>query len=231
MTTPKPPIALTGARDATSGRWQPKESYTRAVAEAGGAPLALQSPDEVAQAAGVLLTGGGDVAPSRYGRPPHPGLGAVEEERDSLEIEVVSEALARGVPLLGVCRGTQVLVVACGGVLWQDVPSELPYTLGHGRGAGREGRSQRTMHRVLLRDGSLAAKAAGATELDVNSSHHQAAQMVGPRLIISGWAPDGIIEAVELAGAGFVLGVQWHPEDLLDCRQHARVFSALVEAA
>ena len=227
----------------------------RAVASAGGAPFALQGEQELAHAAGLVLSGGGDVAPWRYGGPPHPSLGGIVEARDELELAVASEAARRRMPILAICRGLQVLVVACGGTLWQDLPSQLPHGLDHGRGARRSRAqpgatgapvapaSEPARHLVLLQSGSLAAAAACAAELEVNSSHHQAAQTVGSRLAagarlaVSGWAPDGVIEAVEMPGAPFVLGVQWHPEEMLDRAEHAqvavgaRLFSALVAAA
>ena len=203
----------------------------RAVAASGGSPFAIQEPQGLADAAGLVLTGGGDVAPSRYGRERHPALGAVDDRRDELELALVREGLRRDMPLLAICRGLQVLVVACGGILWQDLPSELSHGLDHGRGASRHTGSQRARHRVILLPGSLAARAAGATEFEVNSSHHQAAQMVRGGLVIAGWAPDGIVEAVEMPGARFVLGVQWHPEDMLDQVEQAAIFAAFVAAA
>ncbi|UCH36594.1 MAG: gamma-glutamyl-gamma-aminobutyrate hydrolase family protein [Armatimonadota bacterium] len=224
-------IAVTGGRDAETGRWAPKLAYMRAVESAGGAPFCLERPSDVAQAEGLLLSGGGDVAPRRYGHTPHPNLGRVDEERDELELEALSLALARDIPVLAVCRGMQVLVVALGGTLWQDLPSELPQSIGHGRGAGKGGGTERATHGVMLRADSLGARTVRTTEFEVNSSHHQAAQTVGGGLIISGWAPDGIIEAVELPGARFVLGVQWHPEDLLDRWEHAALFASLIDSA
>ncbi len=230
MSSSPPRIAVTGGRDSRSGLWRPRFAYLRAIQEAGGRHFAVQSIEGLAQAAGLLLTGGGDVAPHRYGHQPHPGLGAVDEERDEIELGLVAEALARDLPVLAICRGGQVLVVACGGTLWQDLPSQLPHALHHGRGAGRGPERERAFHRVSLCDGSLAAKAAGAPEFEVNSSHHQAAQVVAPPLAISGWAPDGVIEAVEAPDARFVLGVQWHPEDIFERAEQARIFSAFLDA-
>jgi len=228
-------IAVTGECDRRTGLWQPREAYLKAVEDAGGSPFAIQAPQELDGldgAAGLLLTGGGDVAPRRYGRPVHPALGPVDEERDELELALVAEAMERDLPILAICRGMQVMVVACGGSLWQDLPSELPHSVGHGRGAGRSaGTSKRASHSVTLSPGTLAANACGVMEFEVNSSHHQAAQLIGGGLVISGWAPDGIAEAVELPGARFVLGVQWHPEDMLGRAEQARVFSVFIAAA
>jgi putative glutamine amidotransferase len=224
-------IAVTGARSAGTEPWQPKDPYVDALRRAGGEPFAIQRVEELADADGLVLTGGGDVDPARYGQRPHPCLGSVDKARDELELELAREALRLDVPILAICRGLQVLVVASGGTLWQDLPSQLPGNVGHGRGAGKTGSPGRAMHCVRLRAGSLAGDAAGALEFEVNSSHHQAAQVVCAPLLISGWAPDGIVEAVEIPGAHFVLGVQWHPEDLLDRVEHARLFAGFVSAA
>lgn len=223
-------IAVTGGRDPSSGLSQPGPAYLNALARAGASGLPIQSPEELARASGLLLTGGGDVSPARYGHQAHPRLGAVDNERDELELALVGEALKRNLPILAICRGMQVLVVACGGTLWQDLPSELPQADDHGRGAGQRTQSERASHRVMLSAGSLAARAAGATEFEVNSSHHQAAQTAGREVVISGWAPDGVIEAVELPRARFVLGVQWHPEEMLNRPEQAAIFSAFVSA-
>jgi putative glutamine amidotransferase len=154
----------------------------------------------------------------------------VDEERDEIELALVADAIARDLPVLAICRGAQVLVVACGGTLWQDLPSQLPNALPHGRGAGRGSGSERAFHGVNLHPGSLAAKAAGALDFEVNSSHHQAAKVIASPLAISGSAPDGVIEAVEAPDARFVLGVQWHPEDIIKREEQARIFSAFVDA-
>jgi putative glutamine amidotransferase len=223
---------MTGAPEAEPGFPQRLKFYIAAIEGAGAQWFAIRGTQELADAAGLLLTGGGDVAPRRYGREPHPRLGAVDEERDELELALASEGVRRDLPVLAICRGLQLLIVSRGGTLWQDLPSELPGGVEHGRGAGPVASSERARHRVVLLPGSVAAAAAGAVEIEVNSSHHQAAQVVEGGLIISGWAPDGIVEAVEMPGARFVLGVQWHPEEMLDEAEHARrLFSAYVETA
>jgi putative glutamine amidotransferase len=226
----QPRIAVTGSWSPGTQSWRPGNAYLHAVSSAKGEPFALQAVAELADARGLLLIGGGDVDPDRYGRERLPQLGPVDDARDELEIAAVIEALRADVPVLAICRGLQVLVVALGGTLWQDLPTELPGDVSHGRGAGRFGEPRATHSVRLLRD-SLAARAAGALEFEVNSSHHQAAQVVGDALVISGWAPDGVIEAVEVAGAEFALGVQWHPEDLIDRSEHMNLFGAFVGAA
>jgi len=202
-----------------------------AIRRAGGAPFAIQSLEQLADADGLVLTGGGDVDPACYRQQPHPCLGSVDKARDDLELELAREALRLDLPTLAICRGLQVLVVVTGGSLWQDIPTQLAGNVGHGRGAGKAGSRERATHTVTLRAGSIAAAAAGAVEFEVNSSHHQAAQVVHRPLAISGWAADGIVEAVEIPGLRFVVGVQWHPEDLPERPEHARLFAALVRVA
>jgi len=226
-----PKIAVTGSRPAGTALWQPKRAYMDAIRRASGAPFAIQRLEELADADGLVLTGGGDVDPACYRQEPRPCLGSVDKARDELELELAREALRLDLPILAICRGLQVLVVVTGGSLWQDIPTQLPGNAGHGRGAGRAGAQERAVHKVALRAGSVAAAAAGTLELDVNSSHHQAAQVVYRPLVISGWASDGIVEAVEIPGFRFVVGVQWHPEDLPERPEHARLLSALVGAA
>jgi putative glutamine amidotransferase len=212
-------------------------AYLRAVQGAGGVPLLLPPHlDEASQDAlwerldGLLLTGGGDVDPARFGEPPHPTTSDVAPSRDALEIAVTRLALAAAVPLLAICRGIQVLNVALGGTLWQDIPSERPGALNHSQTAPRD----EPTHRVkVMGEGTRLGAVMGSLELAVNSFHHQAIRRLGDGLREVAWAEDGIVEAVELAGNHpFALGVQWHPEDLVRRDEAARrLFRALVTAA
>lgn len=199
------------------------ESYVAMVRAAGGRPVVLPPDDDgaadvVARLDALVLAGGADIAPQRYGAPAHP-LTVTRPERDGGELALLAAAREADLPVLGVCRGMELLVVAAGGTLHQH----LPELVGHERhqpGPGRFGR-----HGVRFAPDSLAAAVFRDTA-EVNSYHHQAVADPGS-LTVTGWADDGVVEAVEDPGARFVLGVQWHPEVDAD----VRAFAALVRAA
>lgn len=191
--------------------------YVTAVARAGGAPVLLPcTVDEVAVAAaldvadGLLLTGGGDVLALHYGEEPHPASKYQDPTRDAQEIALAREALRRGLPILGICRGLQVLNVALGGTLVQDVPTQVPGAVQH----YAHGLETVLLHHVDIEPGSrLHAIMDGEARVAVNSWHHQAARDVAPGLRVSARAKDGVIEALEAADGSPVLAVQWHPEE------------------
>jgi putative glutamine amidotransferase len=212
--------------------------YCDAVAEAGGIPLVAPYSDDpevvqgmVAVAGGLLLTGGGyDVEPALYGAPPHPALGTTKPHRTRFELSLWELARARRLPTLGVCAGMQLLNVAWGGTLWQDLPDQVPSATEHRQPFDR----RQPSHAVRLAPGSLLARLSGRTELDVNSNHHQAVRDLGPGLQASGWSRDGVVEAMELPGDHWVVGVQWHPEMLAATAADPcprAVYRGLVEAA
>ncbi len=211
-------------------------AYLHAVQQAGGVPVVLPpqlSPaslrDLAGELSGLLLTGGGDVDPALFGEVPHATLYDVAPARDTLETSVLHRALERGRPVLAVCRGVQVLNVALGGSLHQDVGTEPGTQLPHSQ---KEPRDQPT-HKVKVTPGSRLAETLGTDELEVNSMHHQAINRLGRGLVAVAWAPDQVVEGAELADrARFVLGVQWHPEELVGHSEPARrLFAALVAAA
>ncbi len=185
------------------------------------------SPVDVEELDGLLLPGGGDVDPSWYAEAPHPRLGRVDGPRDHLEISLTREAVARGVPVLGICRGAQVLGVALGGTLHQDIPSCFPGALPHTTQI--EGGAR---HVVYLQPDSRLREILGEDAPMTNSFHHQANAALGPHLRAIAWSEDGIIEGIESIAGGFVIGVQWHPERMVpqDLCQ-VRLFAAFVEAA
>jgi putative glutamine amidotransferase len=212
-------------------------TYIKAVQAAGGIPLLLTphfTPE--VQAAlwqrldGLVLTGGGDIAPARFDETPHPAVADVSPARDELELGLTRRALADDVPLFAICRGIQILNVALGGTLVQDIPSEWPDALVHTQKAPRH----EPTHAVkVMGEGTRLGRVLSTPEVEVNSMHHQAIKRLGDGLREVAWAPDGVIEGVEMAGdARFVLGVQWHPEELVGHDQAARnLFVAIVDAA
>jgi putative glutamine amidotransferase len=210
-------------------------AYLEAVSRPGGIPLLLapsHSPAARAalwaRASGLLLTGGGDIDPAHFGEAPHPTAADVSAARDDLEIDLTRRALAEGVPLLAVCRGIQVLNVALGGSLYQDIPSEPGSPIAHSQ---REPRARAT-HAVKVQPGSRLGDVLGRLDVDVNSMHHQAIRRAGDGLRVVAWAADGIVEGAEVPGHPFALAVQWHPEELIGHDAAARnLFGALVAAA
>jgi putative glutamine amidotransferase len=235
---PKPVIGLTCQLfPEPLPRSSVNQQYVDAVAAAGGAPLLIpigldrEALDRIyGLLDAVLLPGGDDVAPRWYGQQPHPKLGVVSEARDSLELEVASLALRDGLPLLGICRGVQVLAVAKGGNLWQDVPSEYEAALSHDiREHGRD----HLCHEIDVEPGSRLQKAIGCTTATVNSFHHQAVRDVPEGFWVTARAGDGIIEAIESRDERFVVGVQCHPEGMwrTTAPEFAGLFEAFVEAA
>lgn len=174
---------------------------------------------------GLLLSGGGDPDAWLYGEDALPGQGYVQPERDAMELYLARRALAKGIPLLGICRGAQIMAVAAGGTLHQDLTGVQKIQ--------HQQRAPRTypIHKVKVRRSSLLRKILQTAEIRVNSLHHQAVKQPG-RLVVSAVAPDGVTEAVELPGHLFALGVQWHPEWLADSHRHGRaLFEALLVAA
>ncbi|HYB43749.1 MAG TPA: gamma-glutamyl-gamma-aminobutyrate hydrolase family protein [Candidatus Methylomirabilis sp.] len=211
-------------------------AYLHAVQQAGGVPVPLPPQLSAASFArlgrgldGLLLTGGGDLDPALFGEAPHPTVYEVAPARDALEASAVRLALERGLPILAVCRGIQLLNVALGGSLFQDVGSDPGTQLRHSQ---PEPRDQPT-HKVKLDPRSRLADTLGTDELEVNSMHHQAVKALGAGLTAVAWAPDQIVEGVESADRSrFVLGVQWHPEELCRHSEPARrLFEALVRSA
>ena len=205
--------------------------YVDAIRGSGARPVLLPPGGDMAEAEGtiadldgVVISGGGDVDPARYGAEPHPKTVRTDPDRDGWEFAVASAALRAGLPLLGICRGMQVLNVCCGGTLYQHVP-EL---VGHDRHDGPRFGFGR--HRVRVTAGrTLAEILPGGEYFAAPTHHHQAVDVVGAGLIPVAWADDGLIEAVEAADSaqGFTVGVQWHPEQGDD----HRLFAALVAAA
>ncbi|HEY7876880.1 MAG TPA: gamma-glutamyl-gamma-aminobutyrate hydrolase family protein [Gemmatimonadaceae bacterium] len=218
-----PRIAITAsvrADDAGVRRARLNASYLRAIERAGGVPLIIPPLANIAYAEvviegsdGLLLTGGEDVDPERYGAPRHPKLEAISPERDATEIALIEAARARAVPTLAICRGLQILNVALGGSLVQDIPSERPSSVDHDPGGARVAR----VHAIELEPTSQLARALGVTHFTANSFHHQAAARVAVGLRATAWAPDALVEGLEWTGSDgwWAVAAQWHPEELV----------------
>ncbi len=203
-----------------------QRTYSRGVSEAGGLPLLLpadeasaESPDQLLDLLdGLVLAGGSDIDPASYGAPAAAQTKGARIERDRFELALCHGALARGLPVLGVCRGMQLLNVACGGTLEQHLPDAERHLHTPGRFCD---------HDVRLAPGSRAARAVGAERVSVRSHHHQGVARLGEGLMASGWAePGDTIEAIETGGDAWALGILWHAEE----ERRSPVLQALVEA-
>lgn len=230
-----PVIGLTTyLAQAQTGVWDVPASflpavYFQGVTAAGGVATLLPPQPVNADIAervldgldGLLITGGKDVDPAAYGQRPHPSTDEPHHQRDAWEFALLDVALERGLPVLGICRGAQVLNVALGGTLHQHLPDVIGHN-GH-----RAGNAMFTSLPVRTVPGTRLAALVGES-VDARCYHHQAIAELGEGLVVSAWDTDDVIEALELPGRDFVLAVQWHPEESLD---DLRLFSAIVEAA
>jgi putative glutamine amidotransferase len=209
------PVAVTAPR--RDERVALNTAYVRALEGSGLVPLVVPTmlaPERataaLASVRGLVLTGGEDVGPERYGAKPHPRLGSVDRARDAAELALIAAALNRRLPILAICRGIQILNVALGGTLYQDLDSERPGPIAHQDESGR--------HAIRVEPGSWLEQTLGARSATVNSRHHQAIRDLAPGLEAVAWAEDGVIEAVEPAdrAAPWMAAVQWHPENLTE---------------
>ena len=189
------------------------QNYHARVREAGGEPVDLHpgietSPERLIEGLdGLVISGGGDVNPSRYGQEPHPETDGVDDGRDALEVGLLRVALARDLPVFAICRGHQVLNVACGGPLLQHIEGD-----GHRAHDGGAGESR--FHDLLIEKDSRLARLVGESRMRTNSRHHQAVTKdgVAPGLVPTAYSPDGLVEGLESPSHRWVVGVQWHPE-------------------
>jgi putative glutamine amidotransferase len=229
----KPLIGLsTYGEQARWGAWDVPamllpQAYADQVVEAGGIPLLLPPSGSAFEAAaaiaaidGLVLTGGPDLDPARYGVAPDARTTGVQPGRDAWEADLLDAALAADLPVLGVCRGAQLLNIACGGTLRQDLPERVGHD-GHRPAPGSYGAVQVDTDPAMLPGTVLGGS------VQVQCSHHQAVEALGAGLVATAWHADGTIEAVCMPGRAFVVGVQWHPEAGTD----PRLFQALVSAA
>jgi putative glutamine amidotransferase len=219
---PKPLIAITALARVEDPIHPPvvgaRLSYIRALLSLGASPLIIPlgtDPLEIDRILsfcdGLLLTGGEDVDPSLYGEAPHEKLGAIDPRRDALDISAIQIARSQQKPILGICRGCQILNVAYGGSLYQDIDAQRPQHDEH-----NQSRQQEFAHSLHLVATSKLASFLGPEDIRANSFHHQAVKAVGTGLVASGQSDDGLIEAIEDPSAKFIIGVQCHPEMLWD---------------
>ncbi len=209
----------------------------QAIMDAGGLPVYVPTglPDDVLRELyerldGVMLPGGGDVRPIVYGADAHPLTNTIDDARDTLEISLARWAYDDDVPLFGICRGHQVMNVALGGTLVQDIPSEVGADIPH-ETPDTEARST-IKHAVTIAPESRLASILGETRVQVNSLHHQAIEQIAPGMTITALAPDEIVEAMESPDKTFALSVQWHPEDLYQTSaEMRRLFRSFIDAA
>jgi putative glutamine amidotransferase len=214
------------------------EDYRQAIIHVGGEPRLLEVSTPVKDALkgldGLMLTGGGDVAPGRYGEPAHTSVEEAEAGRDEFELALVTAARAQNLPIFAICRGVQVLNVACGGTLVQDIPSQVTGAIEHSLPVPPN-ESYKLAHEVWIEKDTLLSRLMRDRLADdtceVNSRHHQAVKAVAPGFKVSATAPDGVVEAIEDPSATFCVGVQWHPENFWRTGEFRALFEGLMKAA
>lgn len=221
----KPLIGITGNYELDEKRHTLRAFYTDSIIRAGGVPLILPAlPAFIEEylniCQGILFTGGGDLDPVYFGQAPSVRLGEVNPPRDEFEIDLARKIFTAGKPALGICRGCQIMNVAVGGSLIQDLVTDLC----HDQKAPRD----YPIHDIFIANDSQLFAILGSDKIKVNSFHHQAVDQPGEGMRISALAQDGTAEAIEHAGSSFYIGVQWHPEGMTD-EFSARLFSAFVK--
>lgn len=226
----RPCIGITGDFAAGEGseKFILRSEYFDVIFKTGGVPILLPpfADDETLKAQfscvnALFITGGGDISSARYGQPQHPACTLVHPRREAHDFQCVRHALDLRIPILGVCYGMQVINVALGGTLIQDIPSP----------SLRRRPGERTAHSVSITPDTRLSRIVKATRIDVNSTHHQAVGQLGKDLVIASRSDDNIIEAIEGTGDEFLLGVQWHPERLMDSPDQRAIFQSFIEAA
>ena len=215
------------------------EDYKQSILHVGGEVRVLDPTMLVADAlegiAGLLLSGGEDVTPALYHELPHPKLGDVDARRDAFELAIIAEARTKDLPILAICRGIQILNVAFGGTLVQDIPSDIPGAIDHALTSPPH-QPFDLAHEVWLEQDSLLARLmrerlSDSDSCEVNSRHHQAVKQIAEGFRMCATAPDGVIEAIEDPAARFCLGVQWHPENFFRTGEFRPLFEGFLEAA
>jgi putative glutamine amidotransferase len=231
--------SIEGIPEALPESWVMNQRYSRVVAASGGVPVMIPLLDDESSLRalydltdGLLLPGGVDLDPATYGESPLPTCGRLDPARDRVELQFARWAIAEGKPLFGLCRGLQIVNVALGGTLYQDIAAQRSDAIKHDYFPTAGFARDHVAHPVAIASGSRLDALVGAVSLGVNSMHHQAVKDLAPGLVTTAIAPDGVIEALESSGDQFVIAVQWHPESLTDRdpRMH-RLLTGFVQAA
>jgi putative glutamine amidotransferase len=238
MSSPRILIPLAQQNSHTPPVYSINQTYIDAVVRAGGIPLCITRPEKEDVAAllssvdGILLIGGHDIDPAHYGEERKEYTCNIDADRDRLELMLVHVAKERRLPILGICRGMQVMNVAGGGSLYQDVYSEMPHAIVHDYHNDTQSKplARNTIaHDIMIVEGTLLSEIARSPLIAVNSLHHQGIKTLGKGLSPSGRASDGLIEAIEIVDHPFGLGIEWHPEELGDATSQ-KIFAAFVVA-
>ena len=234
----QPLIGITGSlirKKTGSLVCQVGQTYVTSIQKAGGIPMmipvgmAIQSLDTLlSHLDGVLFTGGADIDPQRFTDRTHPRVYGVSPARDTLELALIGKVLEIDKPFLAICRGIQVLNVACGGELYLDIADQMSNSIKHDWFPGFP--RDKLVHVVRLTPGSKMNEIFGADEIQVNSLHHQGISQIGKGLTATAFSPDGLVEGLEVNRKTFALGVQWHPESLPETQSQQRLFQAFIEA-
>lgn len=213
-----------------------RPSYINAIADLGGTPILLAKnendhaiKEQISRIDGLYLTGGTDINPSTYGEEPHPKLGVVEIGRDEYEIKLIKHALERGVPIIGICRGSQLLNSINGGTMYQSLEDQYEgELLQHMQNSARD----YLQHTIHVEPDTKFHKIVGVDKFQVNSFHHQANHKLADEFVLAASAPDGVVEAIEFKTDQFVLGLQFHPEDTYKISEpHRKILEAFIQAA
>jgi putative glutamine amidotransferase len=234
---PKPLIGLTSSRIHNKDGFPSfavNETYSRSISTAGGIPilipLDLTESDLDAlldRVDGIVFTGGYDIDPHKYGGQSHPKVMHIDQSRDETEIHLVKIMADRGMPILGICRGLQVINVAMGGSLYEDLPEQFPGSIQHDN---HDKPRDHLSHIVRVENDTLLVQILNNNQVQVNSLHHQGVRRLGNHLRPAAYSPDGLVEAFELPGIPFGLAVQWHPEELQENEAQRRLFQVFVGA-
>ncbi len=223
----QPVIGITPDYDSNTGRYKLHQDYAAAISAAGGYPVMLFGEGTIPSFLdGIVLSGGGDIDPLLFHQEPLRESGEISPFRDQLELSLCQAAIQKDIPLLGICRGMQIINIALGGTIYQDISVQTKSTLKHSQQAPRD----YATHSIFVEDNTLLSQLLGKQKTTVNSFHHQAVALLGEGLRFSAKSPDGLIEALEHTEKTFVFGVQWHPEAMKTGEQK-KLFTAFIKAA